>query len=450
MTTPFEGRFALKTVARSILKKLGLFDLAVSIVLALRKQRIEQSLSAMAAKSDVKVTASGQTIERPVLIASDHAGAKAVAASLGGQCADTIVLAPGDGFPDADHSLRKPTPGNLAGWLAADEPRLHAAVATWVVDRHSLELLRGRVLAGQHLLLVLEEDDELASCELGGPSWIEGGLAYFETFPAAWHSVPDRVSNGAAAEWPQISMVMVSFNQAPYLEQGIRSILDQGYPNLELVMIDGGSTDGSVDILERYRDQFDVLVIEKDRGQSDGLNKGFDRATGEIVSWLNSDDLLLPGALYRIAETFRRHKVDMVVGGCRQVAANGTDVVLSHHTHLPIGKVTPLPLKDLLDFDGRWLAGCFFFQPEVFFTRDLWLRAGGGLRLDLYYVLDYDLWVRMAAAGATIFHIPDYLAASRIHELQKTTFGETPFVPEARRLLAEYADGVHWKRPADA
>lgn len=440
----------MKATVRSILKKLGLFDLAVSLVLALRKRRIEQSLSAMAAKSDVKVTGSGRTIERPVLIASDLFGAKAVEASLAAQCTDTIVLAPGDGSPDTDHSLRKPSSGNLAGWLAADEPRLHSAVATWVVDRRSLELLRGRVLAGQHLLLVSGEDSASLPEALGAPSWVEGGLAYFKALPADWHSVPGRKSDHLSGGWPKISMVMVSFNQAPYLEQGIRSILDQGYPNLELIMIDGGSTDGSVDILERYRDKVDVLVIEEDRGQSDGLNKGFDRATGDIVSWLNSDDLLLPGALFRVAESFRRHKVDMVVGGCRQVAANGRDVVLSHHTHLPLGKVTPLPLQDLLNFDGCWLAGWFFFQPEVFFTRDIWLRSGGGLRLDLYYVLDYDLWVRMAAAGAMIFHIPDYLAASRIHELQKTTFGETPFVPEARRLLAEYADGVQWTRPADA
>ncbi len=450
MSDPTGGGPALKAVARSVLKRLGLFDAVASLVVAVRRQRIERSLATIAPRSKIAVTTSGRTIERPVVVASAPDLAKDLLVRLGAETTDTLVLAPGNGRPDDNAPLAKPDPASLAGWLAVDEPRLRQSVATWVADKASLEILRGRIRPDQHLLLTLADDEAGLPAELGAPSWVDRKLAYFETVAPAWQDLDPSRSVAPDGGWPKISMVMVSFNQAAYLEEGIRSILDQGYPNLELIMIDGGSTDGSVEILERYRGKFDVLVIEKDRGQSDGLNKGFDRATGEIVSWLNSDDLLLPGALFRVAQAFRRQKVDMVVGGCRQVAANGTDVVVSHHTHLPLGKAVPLPLHELLDFEGRWLMGCFFFQPEVFFTRDIWLRSGGALRLDLYYVLDYDLWVRMAAAGATIFHVPDYLAASRIHELQKTTFGETPFVPEAKRLLAEYADGVHWKRPVDA
>jgi hypothetical protein len=111
----------------------------------------------------------------------------------------------------------------------------------------------------------------------------------------------------------------------------------------------------------------------------------------------------------------------------------------NHHTRLPLGQPVTLPLDQLLDFDCQWQSSAFFFQPEVFFTAEIWRRAGGKLRLDLYYVLDYDLWVRMAAAGATIVHIPEFLACSRTHDGQKTTYGQQPYLPEVRRLLAEYS-----------
>ena len=232
---------------------------------------------------------------------------------------------------------------------------------------------------------------------------------------------------------------MVSFNQAAFLEEGLRSVLDQGYPNLEFLVVDGMSTDGSIDILERYRARLSFLLIEKDKGQSDGLNKGFARATGDIVTWVNSDDLLEPGALFRVAQAFAAHRVDMVVGGCRQIGLTRDKVIRNHHTKLPYGLPIALPLGLLLDMDRFWLTASFFYQPEVFFSRDIWNRSGGRLRLDLNYVLDYDLWVRMAAAGATIVHIPEFLACSRTHDQQKTVAG-MPYLPEVQRLLREYGN----------
>ena len=231
---------------------------------------------------------------------------------------------------------------------------------------------------------------------------------------------------------------MVSFNQAAFLEEGIRSVLDQGYPNLEFLLVDGNSTDGSIDIIERYRLRFDFLLIEPDKGQSDGLNKGFAKATGDILTWLNSDDLLEPGALFRVANAFADFEVDMVVGGCRQIGLSREIVIVNHHTRLPYVIPVALPLGLLLEMDRFWLTASFFYQPEVFFTREIWLRSGGRLRTDLYYILDYDLWVRMAAAGATIVHIPDFLACSRTHDRQKTTVG-MPYLPEVQRLLKEYS-----------
>jgi hypothetical protein len=130
--------------------------------------------------------------------------------------------------------------------------------------------------------------------------------------------------------------------------------------------------------------------------------------------------------------------VDMVVGGCLQIGLTRAEIIRRHHTKLPFAIPVPLPLGLLLELDRFWLTACFFYQPEVFFSRDIWQRSGGRLRTDLNYVLDYDLWVRMAAAGATIFHIPDFLACSRTHDQQKTTVG-MPYLPEVQRLLRDYA-----------
>jgi hypothetical protein len=114
-------------------------------------------------------------------------------------------------------------------------------------------------------------------------------------------------------------------------------------------------------------------------------------------------------------------------------------MIVNHHNKLPFGIQVGLPLGLLLEMDRFWLTGNFFYQPEVFFSREIWRRSGGKLRTDLYYVLDYDLWVRMAAASANIMHIPDFLACSRTHEQQKTTVG-MPNMPEIKRLMQEYSD----------
>jgi hypothetical protein len=388
---------------------------------------------------------------RTLLVDQSEIGKRFVAI---GEPGEVTVVIPGAGptrsltVPQSgEPPLREPLKGSLADWLVEEPGRLRGfdTVVVEAGDDVSLALLRGRLTANQHL--VLTHATGVTSplvAELAAPASNGSGVSTYTQLPVSWLDPLDeaRRPNPAVStpqHWPKISVVMVSFNQVGFLEEGIRSVLDQRYPNLEFIVIDAKSTDGSIDILEKYRSRLSYLLIEKDKGQSEGLNKGFARATGEILTWLNSDDLLEPGALFRVAQAFEGRGVDMVVGGCRQIGLRRNDVVRNHHTKLPFGPPVALPLGLLLEMERFWLTASFFYQPEVFFSRDIWIRSGSRLRTDLHYVLDYDLWVRMAAANATIVHIPDFLACSRTHDQQKTTSG-MPYLPEVQRLLKEYAE----------
>lgn len=391
------------------------------------------------------------SLRPPFLLVTEGRGAQDIL--RGAVSADVVCLTPGAGLvnnlpvpPVSAPTLQGAAPGSLAAYLV-ESPALLRNISTIVIDQGddiSLALLRGRLVHGQALVLVRSSKDLSENAlHLGEPDVCEDGIAVYSKLPDEWLDPLDaqghpRTDSITGVKWPKISVVMVSFNQADFLEQGLRSVLNQGYPNLEFLVVDGKSTDGSIDILERYRARLTYLLIEPDRGQSDGLNKGFARASGDILTWVNSDDLLEPGALFRVAQAYSFYKTDMIVGGCRQIGLARQQVIHNHHTKLPYGVPLLLPLGLLLEMDRFWLNGCFFYQPEVFFTRDIWQRSGGKLRADLNYVLDYDLWVRMAAAGATIVHIHDFLACSRTHDQQKTTVG-MPYLPEVQRLLREYA-----------
>ncbi len=215
--------------------------------------------------------------------------------------------------------------------------------------------------------------------------------------------------------WPKISIVTPSLNQGRFVAETIRSVIDQGYPNVEHIVMDGGSTDGTLSILREYAAALAVVVSEPDSGQSQAINKGMARATGDILTWLNSDDRLPPGALAAAAFAFHTSGAEMIAGACELFS--GEQRLGVHLTSCADG---PLPLDDLLDLDGGWNAGQFFYQPEVLFRRSVWERAGAHVDESLFYSMDYELWVRFAEAGAALHVIGRPLAQFRVHDDQKT------------------------------
>tara|TARA_B100000131_G_C18115771_1_gene611230 strand:+ start:1063 stop:3276 length:2214 start_codon:yes stop_codon:yes gene_type:complete len=222
---------------------------------------------------------------------------------------------------------------------------------------------------------------------------------------------------------PKISIVVPNYNYGNFIKENLESIISQTYPNKEIIVVDGGSTDDSLEIINRYKDKIDIIISEKDNGQSEAIEKGFKLATGDILCWLNSDDSFCKDALWAISLTFQHHKVDMVAATCH-VADN--DSIFSKC--MPLYDKEELCLKDMLDLDNKWMKGDFFYQPEVFFTRSIYEKAGGYIDKTLHWSMDYDLWVRFAAQSAKIKIISHPVSYHVQHEKQKTS--ELQFVDE--------------------
>jgi glycosyltransferase involved in cell wall biosynthesis len=222
---------------------------------------------------------------------------------------------------------------------------------------------------------------------------------------------------------PRLSIVMPSLNQAQYLEEAICSILDQGYPELEFMILDGGSRDGSREIIERYAPHLAYWRSGPDRGQSDAIAWGFGRATGDLWGWINSDDALLPGALAQIARAYRDHPGGGIFGG-NYLLMDADSRIIRCKRH---------------PANAAWFArhGIFAFNPAGSFFRGRDYEQVGGLRLDLHYVMDTDLFIRLAAHGASYVHVPRYLSLFRKHGGQKTTALNDRTMAEHRQLLRE-------------
>ncbi len=256
-----------------------------------------------------------------------------------------------------------------------------------------------------------------------------------------WSYKPEKIPSvlPSGRPWPKISIVTPTYNHGDYLEETIRSVILQGYPNLEYIVIDGGSTDNTSTILERYQADLTVCISEPDEGQTNALNKGFRYATGDILAWLNSDDQYLPDTLLQVAKAFDTFNCDLIVGGCQLIEDHCRSVLKTHRCSLPLGEVLSLDYESMLDFGEDWLAGKFFFQPEAFWTRRAWEISGAFLNENLNFGMDYDFWLRLARQKIIACHIPQELAIFRLHEKQKTIFsGKLSDYPEYMAISRYY------------
>jgi glycosyltransferase involved in cell wall biosynthesis len=238
-----------------------------------------------------------------------------------------------------------------------------------------------------------------------------------------------RVPKGPFTAVPTISIVTPSKNQGAYLARTIDSVLLQHYPALEYVIQDGGSTDGTHVLLNRIREEVYSIESYPDGGQATALNTGFAKTSGEIMAWLNADDLLLPGTLHYIARYFERHGDIEVVYGHR--------VLIDEHDR-EIGRwVLPPHDADVLR--------CVDFVPQetMFWRRELWERTGGYIDESFEFAIDWELLLRFQASGARIVRVPRFLGAFRVHPSQKTslhleTIGRVEIERLRQRSLGRY------------
>ncbi len=238
--------------------------------------------------------------------------------------------------------------------------------------------------------------------------------------------------------WPRISIVTPSYNQADFLEETIRSVLLQGYPDLEYVVIDGGSTDGSRQIIETYSPWLSHWVCEPDRGQYQAINKGFNETSGKIMAWINSDDKYAPAAFPILGQVFSRFPGVEWVSSLRRINwdARGGEL-----------RCRPLPgfSRDAFWF-GEYGVGVFrspwIQQESTFWRRSLWRRAGKRVDDELQMAGDFDLWTRFYR-HADLYGIEARLGGFRIHPGQKTERGMPLYLAEARRVFAEQGGRPH-------
>ncbi|MBN2115869.1 MAG: glycosyltransferase [Anaerolineales bacterium] len=221
-----------------------------------------------------------------------------------------------------------------------------------------------------------------------------------------------------------ISILTPSFNQSQYIEETICSVLSQDYPRIEYLIVDGGSTDGTVDVIKKYEDRLAWWISEPDRGQTDAINKGFARAQGDVFAWINSDDTYEPGAVAAAAKYLQEHpEVGMVYADCNYINEHGKVV----------GRFKSAQTS------YRYLRRGFTRIPQqtMFFRAELWKRLGP-LDPSFYFAMDYDLWTRIAR-HTEVKYVPQTWANFRLHTSGKSIAADDRCWPEMLRV--HYRDG---------
>jgi len=232
-------------------------------------------------------------------------------------------------------------------------------------------------------------------------------------------------------QYPKISIITPSYNQAEFLERTIRSVLDQNYPNLEYIVIDGGSSDGSVDIIRKYADRLAYWVSESDSGQTDAINKGLRRATGEWLAWQNSDDIYYPGAFFSMAAAVEGHAdIDLAIGNINLI--NRDDKVLRD-----IRYVTP-------SYGALLAEGMVLTNQAAFWRRSVHTEIGW-LSDNLHYAFDYDWFLRLTKNRSGL-HVAKFWAGYRLHEATKTSLQTKKFQVENEYILREHPKMTLWVR----
>lgn len=289
---------------------------------------------------------------------------------------------------------------------------LHLLVAE--KDRH---LAKVEAIAESRLQVIREQENAINALRRRRIKerlrlWMQPRLGILYHYPPRPMKIPNKYlkeqnKKPIPGGWPAISIVTPSFNQADFIERTLQSLFQQHYPRLEYIIQDGGSSDGTVDILKKHEARLARWVSEKDEGQSAALNTGFAHATGDIMAYLNSDDMLLPGALHYVARYFSAHPDIDVVYGHR---------VLMDEYDQEIGRWVMPPHDDAVLSWADYIP-----QETMFWRRRIWEKAGGRIDAAFKFAMDWDLILRFRDAGARIVRLPRFLGAFRIHPHQKTS-----------------------------
>ena len=242
-------------------------------------------------------------------------------------------------------------------------------------------------------------------------------------WPWTEETVPEEAEQ-ISSSLPSISIVTPSYNQAAFLEETIRSVLLQGYPNLEYIVMDGGSTDGSLEIIKKYEKHLTYWTSQKDAGPADAIRKGFERAKGSILAYLNSDDLYRPGAIHCLINRLKTAGADVVYGNTYWI--DDQSRILAERRQTPFSRFAYL------------YGGADLQQPATFWTQQIY-RKVGGMDTSFICAFDTDLFARFASGGARFSHIRRFVACARMQQAQLTEVRFETTVEETNKIRGRHA-----------